>query len=82
MSDPDGKPVGGAGYCTIFDQDGDVLWVWFRNAGDGTGATWGVIGGTGKNAGATGGGTTSGPTSGTADGRAWVSTSSGSIIRK
>jgi hypothetical protein len=82
VTDADGKPVGGAGFCTLIEEDGDMLWVWFRNDGPGQGSTWGVIGGTGEYAGATGGGTSSEPTSTSPDGQSWVNTSTGSITTK
>lgn len=45
----------GAGYCTVFDEDGDAYWTWF--VVDGLGAfEWKVMGGTGKYRGATGDG--------------------------
>ena len=78
--DASSKPLGGAGYCTIVNPDGDILWVWFQNGGGGqSGGTWGVIGGTGSYAGASGGGTSSAPTSMSPDGRSWINTSTGTI---
>ena len=45
----------GAGYCTVFDEDGHAYWTWF--VVDGLGAfEWKVMGGTGKYKGATGSG--------------------------
>jgi len=44
-----------AGYCTIFDEDGDAYWTWFDVDGLGS-FTWTVMGGTGKFKDATGGG--------------------------
>jgi hypothetical protein len=44
-----------AGYCTIFDEDGDAYWTWFEVDGLGS-FEWSVMGGTGKYKGATGGG--------------------------
>ncbi len=38
---------GGGGHCTIFDEDGDVYWTWFRVDGKGS-FEWQVMGGTGK----------------------------------
>ena len=72
-------PEGGAGFCTIIDQAGDAMWVWFSNNADGQGGTWGVIGGTGAYAGASGGGTSGAPTSMSPDGRSWINTSTGTI---
>jgi len=45
----------GAGYCTVFDEDGDAYWTWF--VVDGLGAfEWKVMGGTGKFKGSSGNG--------------------------
>jgi hypothetical protein len=76
----DGRPAAGAGFCSIIDAQGEIMWVWFRLEGEGQG-TWGVIGGTGANEGATGGGTTS-VVAGGGDGRTWTSKSSGTITTK
>ncbi len=69
--------IGGAGFCSIVNDSGDYLWIWWRPSGPGTN-DWGVIGGSGAWAGATGGGvntiTTQFP-----DGRAWISHSEGTI---
>ncbi|HEY5679799.1 MAG TPA: hypothetical protein VIS55_07020 [Pseudomonadales bacterium] len=78
-ADAEGKGLGGAGFCTIIDQAGDAMWVWFSNNADGQGGTWGVIGGTGAYAGASGGGTSGAPTSMSPDGRSWINTSTGTI---
>ena len=75
----DGMPVAGAGYCTIFDDDGNVLWVSFVNGAAGQPGTWTVMGGTGEYAGATGGGTNE-MVSQRSDGYAWTSKSSGTIV--
>jgi hypothetical protein len=56
-ADKEGKTLGGAGFCTVIEENGDILWVWLRVTGDSTN-DWGVIGGTGEYVGATGGGTT------------------------
>ncbi len=53
----DSKALGGAGFCTLIDERGDIFWVWLRDTSDSTN-DWGVIGGTGKYVGATGGGST------------------------
>jgi hypothetical protein len=70
-----------AGSCAIIAEDGDVMWVWFRNSGPGSEGTWGVIAGTGEYAGATGGGKTK-PGKLLGDGRAFTSTSTGTIKTK
>ncbi len=36
-----------AGYCTIFDEEGDAYWTWFQVDGLGS-FVWTVMGGTGK----------------------------------
>ena len=82
VANAEGKALGGAGFCTVIQANGDMLWVWFHNDGSGQGGTWGVIGGTGEYAGATGGGTSSAPTSMNPDGQSWVNTSTGSITTK
>jgi hypothetical protein len=53
----DGQSLGGAGFCTVIEENGDMFWVWLRVTGDTTN-DWGLIGGTGQYVGATGGGTT------------------------
>ena len=75
----DDMPVAGAGYCTIFDDEGNVLWVSFVNPGPGQPGTWTVMGGTGEYAGASGRGTNE-MVSQRSDGRAWTSKSSGTIV--
>ena len=42
-----------AGYCVIFDEDGDAYWTWFEVDGLGS-FEWTVMGGIGKYKGATG----------------------------
>ncbi|MDP5052394.1 MAG: hypothetical protein NWP69_01275 [Congregibacter sp.] len=70
--------AGGAGYCTLIADNGDMLYISFMTSGaDGKGM-WSVMGGTGGYAGATGGGTTAN-VSERADGRAWTSSSKGTI---
>lgn len=71
--------AGGAGYCTIIADNGDVLWVSYLNQ-NGSG-TWTVMGGTGEYLGATGGGTST-PGSQRGDGQAWTSTSTGTLTTK
>jgi hypothetical protein len=44
-----------AGYCTIFDEEGDAYWTWFEVDGLGS-FVWTVMGGTGKYKGAKGSG--------------------------
>lgn len=68
--DGTGEPKGGAGSCDGVDRDGDVWWIWWRNAPDSR--TWGFIGGTGKWQGVTGGGTT-GVLAAMPDGRTTIS---------
>jgi hypothetical protein len=75
--DENGQPTGGAGYCTILNDAGDVLWVGFAGTA-GEPGRWVVLGGTGAWAGATGSGTTT-MVSQRADGRAWTSKSEGTI---
>jgi len=73
----DGMPSGFAGYCTIIEDNGDILWVSFLGTpADGIG--WSVMGGTGQWAGATGGGTSE-QVSQRADGEAWTTRSTGTI---
>ena len=73
----EGAP-GGAGYCTLIADNGDMLYVSFMsNGADGT-STWTVMGGTGGYAGATGGGTSS-DVSRRGDGMAWTSKTEGTI---
>ncbi len=43
----------GAGYCTIFDEDGDAYWTWFQLDGEGAFERV-VMGGTGKYEGSSG----------------------------
>jgi hypothetical protein len=74
----DGQPSGVAGYCTIIQDNGDVLWVSFIGGGPGSGVTWTVMGGTGQYEGATGGGTSQ-MVSQRADGESWASKSTGTI---
>jgi hypothetical protein len=73
----DGQPTGVAGYCTIIEDNGDVLWVSFLGT-PAEGVSWTVMGGTGQWAGATGGGTSE-MVSQRADGEAWASKSTGTI---
>jgi hypothetical protein len=77
MPGEDGPPVDGAGFCTVVQANGDVLWVWYKVEGGGSNS-WGVIGGTGEYEGATGGGSSSIVSLG-GDGRSWVSKITGSI---
>ncbi len=71
----------GAGSCAAIADNGDVLWVWFLNAGPGSEGAWGVIGGTGQYAGASGGGKTQ-PGKLLGDGRSFTGTSTGKIKTK
>jgi len=79
--DAKGAPMYGAGYCTIFFDNGDILWVSFTGTGEGKPGGWAVIGGTGRYAGATGGGTTT-TVSRRSDGYAWTSKSTGTLTTK
>ena len=79
--DAKGTPMYGAGYCTIFNDNGDILWVSFMNSGEGKPGTWAVIGGTGQYQGATGSGTTE-QVSRRSDGYAWTSKSKGTLTTK
>jgi hypothetical protein len=72
-----GGLANGAGFCTVVQPNGDVLWVWYKIEGGGSNS-WGVIGGTGEYEGATGGGTSAIVSQG-GDGRSWVSKITGSI---
>lgn len=77
-----GGQAGGAGYCTIISDNGDMLYVsYVLGSGEGEAATWTVMGGTGAYAGASGGGTSTN-VSQRGDGRAWTSTSTGTITTK
>ncbi len=73
----DGAP-GGAGYCTMITDDGDMLYISYMTDGATGKSMWSVMGGTGAYAGATGSGTTS-LVSRRGDGLAWTSTAEGSI---
>lgn len=74
--------TGGAGYCTIISDNGDMLYVSYVLGGaQDQPATWTVMGGTGSYAGATGGGT-SVNVSQRGDGRAWTTQSTGTIVTK
>lgn len=75
----DSQPMRGAGYCTILDDEGNVLWVSYVNPGPGQPSKWTVMGGTGEYEGATGGGTTQ-TVSQRSDGYAWTSKSTGTIV--
>jgi hypothetical protein len=72
-----GGLANGAGFCTVVQTNGDVLWVSYKINGGGA-ANWNVIGGTGEYEGATGGGTSQIVSQG-GDGRSWVSKITGSI---
>lgn len=82
LSNAEDQPVASAGYCSAINTDGDILWLWYMSEGQGSGTTWGVIGGTGAFKGATGEGKSSGPMNMTADGMAWISKSTGTITTK
>jgi len=75
-----GEMTGGAGYCTIIEDNGDVIWVSYVNVA-GQPGTWTVMGGTGAYEGATGGGTST-VVSQRADGQAWTGQSTGTITTK
>ncbi|MFP6814845.1 MAG: hypothetical protein VB949_04145 [Pseudomonadales bacterium] len=77
MPAEDGGLANGAGFCTVVQANGDVIWVWYKITGGGTN-TWGAIGGTGEYEGATGGGTSSVVSQG-GDGRSAVSKITGTI---
>jgi hypothetical protein len=72
--------AGGAGYCTIFSDNGDMLYVSYMLGGD-QGGQWTVMGGTGRYMDASGSGTTT-VVSRRADGQAWTSTSKGTLTTK
>jgi len=55
--DEKGAPTAFVGHCSIFYDNGDVLWISVTGTTNDKPLTWTVIGGTGKYAGATGGGT-------------------------
>jgi hypothetical protein len=78
--DAAGATTNQAGYCTIFYDGGDILWISFTGASDQTGS-WSVIGGMGKYAGATGSGTYK-TVSQRSDGYAWTLKSTGTIVTK
>ena len=73
--------AGGAGYCTIISDNGDMLYVSYVLSGQDEPGNWTVMGGTGEYEGATGGGTTT-MISQRGDGRAWTTQSEGSITTK
>jgi hypothetical protein len=80
VTETDGK-VTMAGICKLIAENGDVLWLWLSGSGPDTGATWGVIAGTGEYAGASGGGKTN-PANMLGDGRSFVTTATGEIKTK
>lgn len=73
--------AGGAGYCTSFLDNGDMLYFSYLLGEEDEPATWTVMGGTGAFEGATGSGTST-ITSRRGDGLAWTSRSEGSITTK
>jgi hypothetical protein len=75
------QPVAGAGYCVIYDDNGDAFWTSFSYKADQPTWTWTVLGGTGHYEGATGSGTT---TAGSqrGDGLTWIVKNEGSINTK
>ena len=75
------EPIGGAGYCAIYEDNGDVLWVSFSYKGGQPNNTWNVIGGTGQYEGATGSGKTT-FVSARGDGSAGTWKSEGSLTTK
>ncbi len=79
--DEKGAPMYGAGYCTIFYNNGDILWVSFKGNGANKPGEWAVIGGTGRYEGASGGGKTE-MVSQRSDGYAWTSKSTGTLTTK
>lgn len=72
---------GGAGYCTIIPDNGDMLYVSFVLGAADQPATWTVMGGKGGYEGGTGGGTTA-TVSRRGDGRAWTRKSTGTITTR
>lgn len=72
---------GGAGYCTLISDNGDMLYISFMTDGADENSTWSVMGGNGAYAGATGGGTST-TVSRRGDGLSWTTTSEGSITTK
>ena len=66
-SEADGKDEFGAGFCTVFDEDGDAYWTWFVI--NEQGFEWKVMGGTGKYKGSSGTGVST-PTTPLPDGTA------------
>ncbi len=67
VSRTDAEDEFGAGYCTVFDEDGDAYWTWFVI--DEQGFEWKVMGGTGKYEGSSGNGVST-PTTTLPDGTA------------
>jgi hypothetical protein len=79
---PEGD-AGGAGYCTVISDNGDMLYISYMLSGQGEdqSATWTVMGGTGEYDGATGSGTSEN-VSWRGDGRAWTTKSTGTLTTK
>ena len=75
--------AGGAGYCTVISDNGDMLYISYvlSGSGDAQSATWTVMGGTGEYEGATGSGTSKN-VSRRGDGRAWTTQSTGTLTTK
>jgi hypothetical protein len=81
FSDSAGKSMNGVGHCTVFSDNGDMLWLAFLNGTADQPNAWTVLGGTGEYAGATGGGSCSWDSE-RADGAAATSTCTGTINTK
>jgi hypothetical protein len=79
-TDAAGKPTVGAGYCTVFYDDGDVGWISYTTTAADQ-ISWTVMGGTGKYAGATGSGTTT-VVSRRSDGASWTGKGKGTLTTK
>ena len=79
--DAAGASMATAGYCTVFYDSGDVLWLSFTGTTNDQPGTWTVMGGLGKYVGATGGGTFK-TTSMRSDGFALTQTGTGTVTTK
>lgn len=55
VQDADGNVLASVGYCHAVDADGDVMYIYWRMAGNGS--EWSFVSGTGKYEGIKGGGT-------------------------
>jgi hypothetical protein len=79
--DAKGAVMASVGHCTVFYDNGDVVWISYSGGAVDQPGKWTVIGGTGKYAGATGSGTFTN-TSQRGDGYAGTQKSTGTLTTK